>query len=137
MRRVDPGKTRGLTVDRIVVEGRTPPQRGGVADDFTAVALVARDAARTDIVTVGLSSTCDVQINDQSLSKQHAWFQRDGDRWRLWDNDSVAGTQVNDQALRAGVPRELVAGDRLTFGYVDVTFLPPAAFHRLLGGLLR
>jgi hypothetical protein len=137
MRAVDRTKTRGLTVDRIVVESHTPPQRQHVADNFMAAEVVARDPSKKDVITVGLSSTCDVQINDQSLSKQHAWFEHTADRWRVWDNDSVAGTQVNDQPLRTGFPHALSAGDRITFGYVDVTFLPPEAFHKLLGGLLR
>jgi pSer/pThr/pTyr-binding forkhead associated (FHA) protein len=136
MRALERNKTRGLTVDRIVLEGHTPPQRQHVLDNFLAAEIIARDP-KAAVITVGVSSRCDVQINDQSLSKEHAWFDHNEDRWRVWDNDSVAGTRVNDQPLRNGLPVALTAGDRITFGYVDVTFLPSDAFHRLLGGLLR
>lgn len=127
----DRGPTRGLTVDRIVIEGRPQPKIG---DNFVAGELRSRDD--DNIVTVGFSSTCDVVINDQSLSKQHAWFERTSNgNWRVWDNDSLAGTQVNDKPLKPGEPRMLATGDKLTFGYVEATFLTADAFHRLLRGL--
>lgn len=132
LKNADRSQTRGLTVDRIVVEGKAPPK---VGDDFFAGELRSRDA--DNVVTVGFSSTCDVVINDQSLSKQHAWFERTSTgNWRLWDNDSLAGTQVNDQPLKPGEPKILATGDKVTFGYVDATFLTSEAFHRLLRGLL-
>lgn len=126
------GPTRGLTVDRIMLEGRAQPPK--VGDAFLCGELRSRD---DNVVTVGFSSTCDVVINDQSLSKQHAWFERTANgNWRVWDNDSLAGTQVNDKPLEPGQPKVLATGDKVTFGYVDATFLLPEAFHRLLRGLL-
>lgn len=134
LRSVDRSQTRGLTVDRIIIEGKptAPPK---VGDNFFAGELVSRDA--DNIVTVGVSSTCDVVIDDQSLSKQHAWFERTSNgNWRVWDNDSLAGTQVNGKAVEPGQPKIIVTGDKITFGYVDVTFLTADAFHRLIRGLL-
>ena len=129
---VDRKQTRGLTVDRIVIEGR-PKSR--IGDSFVAGELVSRDSE--NIITIGLSSTCDVVIDDQSLSKQHAWFERTTNgTWRVWDNDSLAGTQVNDAPIKSGEPKLVGNGDKITFGYVEVTFLTPEAFHRLLRGLL-
>jgi hypothetical protein len=133
LRSVDRSQTRGLTVDRIMVEGKAGPPK--VSDNFFAGELRSRDGEK--IVTVGVSSTCDVVIDDQSLSKQHAWFERTSNgNWRVWDNDSLAGTQVNDKAIEPGEPKIVVTGDKITFGYVDVTFLTPDAFHRLIRGLL-
>lgn len=115
-----------------MVEGRTPPK---VGDNFLAGELRSRD--NDNVVTVGFSSTCDIVINDPSLSKQHAWFERTANgNWRVWDNDSLAGTQVNDKPLKPGEPKILATGDKLTFGYVEATFLTADAFHRLLKGLL-
>jgi hypothetical protein len=130
----DRGKTRGLTVDRIMIEGKTP-MPAKVGDNFFAGELRSRD--NDNVVTVGFSSTCDVVIDDQSLSKQHAWFERTTNgNWRVWDNDSLAGTQVNDKPLKPGEPKILTTGDKITFGYVDATFLTADAFYRLLRGLL-
>jgi hypothetical protein len=129
----DRSKTRGLTVDRIVIEGKSAPPK--VGDNFFAGELRSRDD--DNVVTVGFSSTCDVVIDDQSLSKQHAWFERTSNgNWRVWDNDSLAGTQVNDKVLEPGEPKILATGDKITFGYVEATFLTSDAFHRLLRGLL-
>jgi pSer/pThr/pTyr-binding forkhead associated (FHA) protein len=127
----DRSQTRGLTVDRIVIEGR--PAK--VGDNFLAGELRSRDA--DNVITVGFSSTCDVVINDSSLSKQHAWFEKTANgSWRVWDNDSLAGTLVNGTPLKAGEPKVLTTGDKITFGYVDATFLTADAFYRLLRGLL-
>jgi hypothetical protein len=129
---VDRSQTRGLTVDRIVIQGRPTPK---VSDSFFAGELRSREA--NNIITIGLSSTCDVVIDDQSLSKQHAWFEQTSNgNWRVWDNDSLAGTQLNEQPLKPGEPRIVANGDKVTFGYVDVTFLTADAFHRLIRGLL-
>lgn len=87
------GPTRGLTVDRIMLEGRAQPPK--VGDAFLCGELRSRDD--NNVVTVGFSSTCDVVIND---------------------------------------PKVLATGDKVTFGYVEATFLFPDAFHRLLRGLL-
>jgi pSer/pThr/pTyr-binding forkhead associated (FHA) protein len=131
---VDRSKTRGLTVDRIIVENpsQRPPK---VSDNFFAGELRSREG--DNVITVGFSSTCDVVISDQSLSKQHAWFELTSNgNWRVWDNDSLAGTQVNEKPIKPGEPKILATGDKITFGYVDVTFLTADAFHRLLRGLL-
>ncbi|MFN0250121.1 MAG: FHA domain-containing protein [Kofleriaceae bacterium] len=126
----DRSQTRGLTVDRIVVEGKSTK----VGDNFLAGELRSRSAE--DVITVGFSSTCDVVINDPSLSKQHAWFETANGDWRVWDNESLAGTLVNGTPLKPGEPKILATGDKVTFGYVDTTFLTADAFHRLLRGLL-
>lgn len=129
---VDRSQTRGLTVDRIVIQGQPAPK---VSDSFYAGELRSREA--TNIVTIGLSSTCDVVIDDRSLSKQHAWFEQTSNgNWRVWDNDSLAGTQVNDKPLKPGEPKIVETGDKIAFGYVEVTFLTADAFHRLIRGLL-
>ncbi len=133
LRGVDRGQTRGLTVDRMMVEARVVSPK--VSDDFFAGALRSRD--EDNVITVGLSSTCDLVINDQSLSKQHAWFECTANgNWRVWDNDSLSGTQVNEKPLEPGTPKIVVTGDKITFGYVEVMFLTSDAFHRLIRGLL-
>jgi hypothetical protein len=135
LRELTSGKTRGLTVDRFVLEGSPRPNEP-MSSHFSAVALVPRDPAEK-LVTIGVSSTSDITINDGSLSKQHAWFERASDgRWRIWDNDSVSGTQVNGELIKPGYPRALTSDDKITLGYVELTFLSPEAFHLLLRSLL-
>lgn len=133
---VDPSKSDSHTVDRLVLEG----PREALAKQFFVAELVPRvsplrvEADR--LITIGISQACDVILDDTSVSKQHAWFDRAGEIWRLWDNDSVAGTQVNNEPVRPGSPRELTSGALLSFGYVDLMFLGADGFHELVSGLL-
>lgn len=134
LRALEPGQTRGLTVDRLVIQ---PPSRtAAIADGFLVAEITARDPSQR-VVTIGASSSCDLTIDDASVSNKHGWFDRAGDQWRIWDNDSATGTHVNGVPVVGGRPHVLAPGDRLTLGYVDLTFLPPDGFHQLVRGLLR
>jgi FHA domain len=123
-----------MTIDRFVVDGKRPAT---MRETIMTTELHARDPEETKIVTIGVAPTCDIVINDNSLSKQHAWFARTGDVWQLWDNDSVGGTQVNSELLKPGFPRKLQSGDVVMLGYVELTFLLPEAFYSLVKHLLR
>lgn len=139
--------TRGMTMDRLVVEvpgaaraRRAQPLGGaglGASTSFapeklyTVFELGCKGAAERE-ATLGCSAECDVQIDDRSISKVHARFGSDGQRYRLLDNDSSAGTQVNEEPLEAGKWRELAAGDRVTLGFVDFIFLPAGDFYRFV-----
>jgi len=137
-------RTSGGTVDRIVVDEDSTDHRGPTlplipaspAALFHAVPLAPRDRS-ADRITIGVSSTCDVQIDDTSLSTLHAWFDRSDDTWRLWDNESTIGTKVNGDAVAAKFAYDVANGDRIAFGYVELTFLDARAFHRLLAELCR
>ncbi|MGE0399484.1 MAG: FHA domain-containing protein [Kofleriaceae bacterium] len=132
-----PVDARLMTIDRFVVDGNRPsPFR----ETIVATELVARDPDEKKIVTIGAAPTSDIVINDNSLSKQHAWFARSNEAyeaWQLWDNDSVGGTQVNAQLLKPGFPQALQSGDVITLGYVEMTFLTADAFYSLVKHLLR
>jgi hypothetical protein len=133
LRGIDRSKTRGLTVDRLVLEGKP---RAAPHEGFLAAPVVCRDPVDT-LITIGVSSTCDIVIDDASLSKQHAWFDCVNGSWRIWDNESAAGTLVNDEPVQRAMPRTLRTGDKITLGFVDLTFLTNDAFFQLLRGLLR
>lgn len=140
-------RTSGLTVDRLIVDddrvavasstARTSPLiPASPADLFQAIALAPRDRTG-DRITIGVSSTCDVQIDDESISSLHAWIDRSDDTWRVWDNESTIGTKVNGDAVAAKFAYDIANGDRIALGYVELTFLEAAAFHRLVGELCR
>jgi hypothetical protein len=129
-----PIDARLMTLDRFVVDGNRP---ASLRETIVATELQARDPEELKLVTIGAASTCDIVINDNSLSKQHAWFARAGEPWQLWDNDSVGGTQVNGQLLKPGFPHVLQSGDVIAIGYVELTFLLPEAFYSLVKHLLR
>jgi hypothetical protein len=122
------GGNLNATIDRLVLERMTisrPPSRS----PYLVFPLVARPGARR--VTVGCDPSCDVVIDDGSLSKKHAHVDVVADEWAVVDDDSSAGTRVNEQLLEPGVATPLVSGDRVTLGFVDLIFLAPADFWRL------
>jgi pSer/pThr/pTyr-binding forkhead associated (FHA) protein len=70
---------------------------------------------------VGRQRDCDIAIEDNAVSRQHGVIQKRGDRWQIDDQQSRNGTYVNDLAVNMTY---LSSGDRITFGNIDVIFLP-------------
>jgi hypothetical protein len=133
-----------MTVDRMILPEPEPWREGQVDSQptvanrgislgqlYTVFDLVADNPAAT-VVTLGCSSECDVQINDQSVSKLHAVVEIRDSRWLIRDANSTAGTQVNDKMLEPNQLTPLAAGDRVTLGFVDLTFLPAMDFYQFI-----
>jgi pSer/pThr/pTyr-binding forkhead associated (FHA) protein len=76
-----------------------------------------------DVATVGRMHTCDVSVQDKSVSREHARFRRVTQGYLLEDLDSTNGTLVNGG--RISEPTLLNDGDLLTFGTVDFRFSAP------------
>ncbi len=84
-------------------------------------------------VTLGRTSNNDIIIDDASVSRFHAWFQADeAGRWTVADASSKNGTRVSGTRLKPKRPAPLAPDVRLRFGKVEVTFLAPEAFLKLL-----
>lgn len=64
-------------------------------------------------VTVGKSSTNDVRVDDDRVSRQHAVLFPGGEGWRLYDLGSTNGTYVNGKRVRAAT---VAATDVVTLG---------------------
>jgi DNA-binding NtrC family response regulator len=74
-----------------------------------------------DTITLGRSRQCEVTLPDDSVSRMHATIRRDGERYRVLDLQSTAGTflggsRVSDAFLRPG--------DELRLGSVELQFVP-------------
>lgn len=116
------------------VSGVSGPAAIGGGEPVILKVRKAKDNAFQRGITVGRTANNDVVIDDGSVSRFHAWFQQDaltGD-WSLADAGSKNGTHLAGLKLK---PRKLSAlsrESRLRFGKVDVTFLTPPAFLRLL-----
>lgn len=128
--KLDPSRRDDLTTDRLMVEA----PRAALQQGILVAPIVGKDID-ADRITIGVATACDIMLDDASVSKRHAYFtERDG-VWLIIDADSSAGTQVNSHPLSPGAPQELVSGDRITLGYVELTFLGPVGFHELVHGL--
>jgi pSer/pThr/pTyr-binding forkhead associated (FHA) protein len=70
--------------------------------------------------TIGRSPECAIFLDDVTVSRKHAVFTKDGDRWHLEDQGSLNGTFVNRERVETA---ELRDGDELQIGKYRLTFL--------------
>jgi FHA domain len=86
-------------------------------------------------VRLGRDASCDVVVDDATLSRVHLVFQADADgRWTLKDAGSRNGSRVDGMPL-AAVPVRLAPGAAIEAGAVRLTFLDAAGLYlRLRGG---
>ncbi|MET0287966.1 MAG: GGDEF domain-containing protein [Polyangiales bacterium] len=69
---------------------------------------------------IGRGEDADLRIQDPSLSRTHARFERDGDTLTVTDLESMNGTLVEGQRVQGTM--RLKSGDQLTLGNVIVRF---------------
>jgi len=68
------------------------------------------------VTTLGRLESADVFINDESVSRQHAWIAREGKHYVLRDKESRCGTFVNGQRITECV---LFTDDRIRLGHAE------------------
>jgi hypothetical protein len=88
-----------------------------------AVTLEKRvhDGSYQDRVSVGRARNKDVVLRHPSVSKFHAWFERDGQgMWCIADAGSKNGTRANVVDVAARELVKVMPGDVLRFGSVEV-----------------
>lgn len=74
---------------------------------------------------LGRARSCDVQIDDMSVSRAHGTLTRDNDGvWRYMDLGSKNGASLNGHRIASNSEVELKAGDSLMLGKVECTLYP-------------
>jgi len=107
----------------IIGRKKEPAEKGAAASEAPPSALLVRVGAKGQSyplgspAVVGRLDSCDIPINDSSVSREHARINQMGDDYSVEDLGSTNGTMVNGQTTR-GVVR-LKPGDMLTFGSVE------------------
>jgi two-component system cell cycle response regulator len=86
------------------------------------VGLTVAGTTPVRAISVGRSSACEIQLDEDSLSRKHASFlvHLDG-RVFVRDNESTNGTYVNDQITKGD--QELRDGDRIKVGRTIFKYL--------------
>ena len=86
-------------------------------------------------VTVGRVESNDIVVDDGSVSRFHAWLQRDERTkdWSLTDAESKNGTWVDNVQLTVKQRVVLRDGAKLKFGDVVMEFFLPAALKHFVG----
>lgn len=82
-------------------------------------------------VTVGRIESCDLRLEDGSVSSEHARLVRDAAGWRVVNLLSTNGTFVNDRKVSSSA---LASGDRVRFGRVEFRFHDPDQGHAVKSG---
>jgi hypothetical protein len=77
---------------------------------------------RTPVVRIGQGSKNDVNIDDDTVSTQHARLEYDAGGWRVTDLESRNGTYLDGTRLAPGVPTPLAEGALLAFGTAKLSF---------------
>ncbi len=73
---------------------------------------------------IGRGKGCEIKIDDNFLSHNHARIFKEKDGFYLEDLDSTNGTFLNGKELK-GEAVELLDGDRIMIGQVEFMFLRP------------
>lgn len=73
-------------------------------------------------VSIGRSNTCEISINDQSLSRTHAVLTVT-DHVTIEDLGSANGTIVRGNAIAPGQPTEISVGEVVNLGSLNLMLL--------------
>jgi hypothetical protein len=76
----------------------------------------------SDRTTIGRSQVCDIQIDEPSLSSEHARLVRSEDGWRVINLLSTNGVFVNDEKVFS---HRLNDGDVIRLGRISLKFRDP------------
>jgi DNA-binding NtrC family response regulator len=71
------------------------------------------------LVTLGRGSTCDIPIEDKSISRRHAILSM-GDKLTIEDLDSANGTRVRGAQIKLGQPTRIAVGELVGLGKVNI-----------------
>ena len=74
----------------------------------------------TSPTTIGRSPECAIFLDDVTVSRKHAVFSQQGDRWQLEDQGSLNGTFLNRRRIESG---KLENGDELQIGKYKLSFV--------------
>ncbi len=86
-------------------------------------------------IAVGRAPNNDIVLRHASVSKFHAWFERDTDGvFYLHDAGSKNFTTVNEHKLDPRTPLRLEAGDEILFGSVETTLWRPESVLKIISG---
>lgn len=81
----------------------------------------ARFLLDSDRTTAGRSERADIFLDDVTVSRKHAHFVREGNRFAVRDSGSLNGTYVNRERIDTALLR---AGDEVQIGKYRMTFHP-------------
>ena len=119
----------GQVTDPELLNDRSPS-----IERFLEIMRPRTAAANLMWFTVGRRSSCDVFLNDFTVSKLHAKIRYDAKltTYHLEDGGSSNGTYLNGLRIEPGQLVPLQNMDTVGFGRLDLTYMTPGGFYRYL-----
>lgn len=111
--------------------GIAVPAIGG-GEPLAVIVEKTKDNAFQRRVTVGRTSNNDVVLDDNSVSRFHAWLETDDRGWSIIDAGSRNGTWVAGKKLNAKTPSLLSSGVKVRVGVIELTFYSSDGFLKML-----
>ena len=91
-----------------------------------------------DLITLGRTDSNDITVPDRSVSRFQAFFRKRFGRWFICDAGSKNGTRVGDRRLEPRTETEILSGQILQFGTVEVSFYTAdSLYDALTSGTMR
>lgn len=118
--------TREVTAPK---SGMRRPKSG----DALVFELISRQPGQG--VLVGRSSSCDIKIADDNISRKHVLIAPAGKGWTVSDLGSRNGTWIGMNKLSPHTPMPLADGARLQLGNIELFFMLPTSFKSYLSHL--
>jgi len=102
------------------------------SSSFVVYPLVSEKRPSASRILLGCAATCDIRIEEVSVSREHAWIvSRDGFHF-IEDNESTAGSFLNDLRINPGVEEQLDPWARVRLGRLELTYFDAAEFFRFV-----
>lgn len=103
------------------------------SEQFTFVGSNSLQGGLDQSVSIGRSRSCDVRVENESVSKTHASivFDRGSGGYLVMDEGSRNGTCLNGEPLEAHVRASLWSGAYLSFGDAVFVFIDPPTLRKL------
>jgi len=125
----------GSTRNRLVLEnqaGNRLPGSSAKEEAYLVFPIEPKTNGKNQPMLLGCSSTCDIFVNDATVSRKHALIELARGDYYIMDQKSTAGTWVNGVSLRGGEKTLLTSGDRVSVGAVNLLFLLPKEFYNFV-----
>ena len=115
---------------------RTQGTEAGQKGVEMRVALVKKSARNpfVDQIYLGRANNNDIILEDESVSKAHAFFTNESLVWKISDVESANGTFV--AGVRVAKTASIADGVQLRFGQCQATFFMPRGFFAYLTHIL-
>ncbi|MBI3725456.1 FHA domain-containing protein [bacterium] len=126
--------TSNLEARTAKMKGPLPAESAGSGEGPFLLAIKKKEHGQHgSIVTVGRAEDCDVRIAHPLVSKRHAYFTQEGEKWFICDAESSNGTFADGVALDPHKKHLLTDSEALRFGpEVRYRYFGSLAFFRYM-----